>query len=194
MATYRSVMDVNFFGLVAVTKALLPAVRRRRGRVVNVASMFGRVGGPSVSAYCASKYAVEAFSDALRREMWPFGVHVAIVEPGFAKTPINHDNFAKIRAAFHAAPASVRDAYGDAFLATSGDAVADVMKNALEPDVIVDAMAHAVEALTPKTRYLVGTDAWVFTLVNMLPTFMGDWLLATTSPLWRLLPAQTIFR
>nr|XP_013795115.1 PREDICTED: 17-beta-hydroxysteroid dehydrogenase type 6-like [Apteryx mantelli mantelli] len=79
------VLNVNLVGLVEVTLSLLPLVRRARGRVVNVASILGRLafyGG----GYCPSKYGVEAFSDSLRREMRPFGVQVSVMEPGGFRT------------------------------------------------------------------------------------------------------------
>ncbi|NWW42156.1 RDH16 dehydrogenase, partial [Panurus biarmicus] len=82
---FVKVLDVNLVGLVEVTLSLLPLVRRAQGRVVNVASVMGRVsffGG----GYCISKYGVEAFSDSLRRELRPFGVQVSIIEPGGFQT------------------------------------------------------------------------------------------------------------
>ncbi|XP_035426148.1 retinol dehydrogenase 16-like isoform X2 [Cygnus atratus] len=84
---FVKVLDVNLVGLIEVTLSLLPLVRRARGRVVNVASMVGRialVGG----GYCVSKYGVEAFSDSLRRELRDFGVKVSIIEPGCFQTSI----------------------------------------------------------------------------------------------------------
>lgn len=82
MEIFRRDPEVNFFGMVATTKTFLPLVRRAKGRVVNVASAAGRISVPMMASYCASKYAVEAFSDSLRLEIKQHGVHVAIVEPG----------------------------------------------------------------------------------------------------------------
>uniref|UniRef100_A0A8C3P6P8 Uncharacterized protein n=1 Tax=Chrysemys picta bellii TaxID=8478 RepID=A0A8C3P6P8_CHRPI len=84
---FVKVLDVNLVGLIEVTLSFLPLVKRARGRVVNVASILGRLafyGG----GYCPSKYGVEAFSDSLRRELRPFGVKIAIVEPGYFRTPM----------------------------------------------------------------------------------------------------------
>ena len=84
--SFRRMYDVNVLGLVAVTKSVLPLIRKGRGRVVNVASIAGRMGLPNQPAYCATKFAVEGFSDVLRKEMLPWGVTVHIIEPGIFKT------------------------------------------------------------------------------------------------------------
>ncbi|XP_062336280.1 D-beta-hydroxybutyrate dehydrogenase, mitochondrial [Osmerus eperlanus] len=82
MDTYKQVSEVNLWGTIRVTKALLPLIRRAKGRVVNLASMYGRMGNALRSPYCVSKYGVEAFSDCLRYEMKSWGVKVSIIEPG----------------------------------------------------------------------------------------------------------------
>ena len=84
----RKVVDVNIWGVVAITKAFLPLLKRTKGRVVNIASCLGRVAVPGGAAYCISKFGVQAFSDALRLEMRHFGVTVHIIEPGLFKTNI----------------------------------------------------------------------------------------------------------
>jgi NAD(P)-dependent dehydrogenase (short-subunit alcohol dehydrogenase family) len=84
----RRQLEVNVIGQVAVTQAFLPAIRRARGRIVNVSSVGGRVALPLMSPYNASKFALEAVSDSLRREVRQFGVHVAVVEPGAIRTRI----------------------------------------------------------------------------------------------------------
>ena len=84
----KKIVDINLWGMVSVTKAFLPLLKRAKGRVVNVASASGRVSTPGAAAYCISKYGVEAFSDSLRNEMRHFGVTVHIIEPGMFKTNI----------------------------------------------------------------------------------------------------------
>ena len=79
---------LTFGGLISITKAFLPLLRRTKGRVVNIASCLGRVAVPGGAAYCISKFSVQAFSDTLRREVQPFGVTVHVIEPGFFKTNI----------------------------------------------------------------------------------------------------------
>lgn len=84
----RKVVDVNIWGMVSITKAFLPLLKRTKGRVVNIASCLGRVAFPGAAAYCISKFGVQAFLDALCHEMRYFGVTVHIIEPGFFKTNI----------------------------------------------------------------------------------------------------------
>eukprot|EP01061_Rhynchopus_euleeides_P002631 TRINITY_DN1202_c0_g1_i3.p2 TRINITY_DN1202_c0_g1~~TRINITY_DN1202_c0_g1_i3.p2 ORF type:complete len:230 (+),score=116.79 TRINITY_DN1202_c0_g1_i3:187-876(+) len=87
LENHRRMMEVNYFGLVRVTNSVLPLIRKCEGRIVNTASIAGCVGISCAAGYCASKYAVEGYSDALRREMQSFGVTVHLVEPGvFAGT------------------------------------------------------------------------------------------------------------
>ncbi|NWJ00053.1 H17B6 dehydrogenase, partial [Crypturellus undulatus] len=113
---FAQVLDVNLLGLVDVTLAMLPLVRRARGRIVNVASILGRIafyGG----GYCPSKYGVEAFSDSLRRELQPFGVHVAIVEPGYfhtGMTDISY-NLKELERLWEQARPDVRESYGQPY-------------------------------------------------------------------------------
>nr|XP_005989439.1 PREDICTED: D-beta-hydroxybutyrate dehydrogenase, mitochondrial-like isoform X2 [Latimeria chalumnae] len=80
--TFKKIADVNLWGTIRVTKAFLPLIRRAKGRVINMASVLGRMGNPSRSSYCISKYGIEAFSDCLRYEMHHWGVKVIIIEPG----------------------------------------------------------------------------------------------------------------
>lgn len=82
----RAQMEVNFFGPALLIRELLPALRRARGRVVNVSSLFGETGFPLTSAYCASKFALEGLSESLRQELAPHSVQVALVEPGRYRT------------------------------------------------------------------------------------------------------------
>ena len=84
----KKTVDVNLWGMVSVTKAFLPLLKRTKGRVVNVASSSGRLSNPGAAAYCISKFGVESFSDSLRNEMRHFGVTVHIIEPGMFKTNI----------------------------------------------------------------------------------------------------------
>jgi NAD(P)-dependent dehydrogenase (short-subunit alcohol dehydrogenase family) len=84
----RHVFEVNVVGLVAVTQAFLPRLRQSRGRIINISSVSGRLAVPFLGPYCGSKFAVEAISDCLRRELYPFGVEVVVIEPAIVRTPI----------------------------------------------------------------------------------------------------------
>ena len=84
----RRQLEVNLIGQVAVIQAFLPALRQSHGRIVNISSIGGRIALPLASPYAASKFALEAVSDSLRREVAQFGIEVSLVEPGGVKTPI----------------------------------------------------------------------------------------------------------
>lgn len=86
--SFKSIADVNLWGMILVTQTFLPLVKRARGRVINMGSILGRIVLPYLPAYAVSKYGVAAFSDGLRREMHPWGVRVSIIEPGAYKTKL----------------------------------------------------------------------------------------------------------
>ncbi|MBS8264248.1 short-chain dehydrogenase [Mesobacillus boroniphilus] len=86
---YRKQFETNFFGVIAVTQALLPSMRKQEsGKIINMSSISGRFGFPGLSAYVASKYALEGYSESLRLELKPFGIDVVLVEPGSYRTNI----------------------------------------------------------------------------------------------------------
>jgi NAD(P)-dependent dehydrogenase (short-subunit alcohol dehydrogenase family) len=86
---YRSQFETNFFGVIAVTQAVLPAMRKQgEGKIINMSSISGRFGFPGLSAYVASKHALEGYSESLRLELKPFGIDVILVEPGSYRTSI----------------------------------------------------------------------------------------------------------
>ncbi|XEC96970.1 SDR family oxidoreductase [Paenibacillus tarimensis] len=98
MDDWRLQMETNFFGLVALTKAVLPAMREQgSGLIVNIGSVSGRIGFPGYAPYAASKFAVAGFSESLRHEMSPYGVRVALIEPGAYRTPIWRKGLEHIR-------------------------------------------------------------------------------------------------
>ena len=155
---FRHQMEVNVVGPIALTQALLPALRAGRGRVVNVSSIGGKMAVPFLSPYSASKFALEAVSDSLRMELKPFGVHVAVIEPGSADTPIWRKGQDRTEETVEALGAEGRALYGkrvEAFAKFAGK-TAD---RAFPPSKVADAIAHALTAEKPRTRYLVGADA-----------------------------------
>ena len=81
-SSYEKMLAVNVVGMASVTRLFLPLLRKAKGRIVNVASIAGRVGLPTQAAYCASKFAVQGYSEVLRKEMLPWGVTVHVIEPG----------------------------------------------------------------------------------------------------------------
>ena len=155
---WRRQFEVNVIGQVAVTKALLPALRNAKGRVVFMSSVGGRNALGLLGPYGASKHAIEAIGDALRQEMQPFGVNVAIVEPGSVATPIWEKGIQGAGAMRAELGDEVNRLYGerlDAFerLAEKTGAAG------VPPEDVAKAVTHALTADRPKTRYVVGRDA-----------------------------------
>jgi NAD(P)-dependent dehydrogenase (short-subunit alcohol dehydrogenase family) len=180
MEGWRRQLEVNFFGQLAVTQALLPALLAARGRVVNVSSIGGRVAGPTYGAYSASKFALEAMSDALRREAGRFGLEVIVVEPGTVATPIWDKGRATAEQLVADMSEEQRARYADLLAAVFAQAE-DAEETGIHPSEVARVIADAVEARRPRTRYLVGRDAKVMVrLAGMLPDRVVDRLVART--------------
>ena len=166
----RRQFEVNVTGQVAVTQAFLPLVRRATGRIVNVGSIGGRSALPFAGAYCASKYALEGLTDALRMELKPDGIEVVLIEPGSVATPIWK------KAVETDLPDEVVERYGAAIekmKATLGETATE----GASPEAVARAIHHALIATPPKTRYLVGRMAYVRAALQWLPDRWRDALL-----------------
>ena len=153
-AELREQFDTNFFGSVAVTRALLPQMRRQAfGHVVMVSSISGRLGFPGVSSYAASKFALEGWTETLRYEMKPLGVQVVLVEPGSFATDIWTRN-AKLTAGLQD-PASANASRVPAWRSR----IEQGAKDRANPQLVADIIARVLENPHPKLRYVVGNDA-----------------------------------
>ncbi|XP_063281210.1 retinol dehydrogenase 7-like [Prinia subflava] len=182
---FVKVLDVNLVGLVEVTLSLLPLVRRARGRVVNVASVMGRVsffGG----GYCISKYGVEAFSDSLRLEMRRFGVKVCVIEPGYFKTMIT--NVESLEKNFYSCweklPEEIKTSYGESYL-KQFVVMLKLLQKTYNSDLslVTNCMEHALTSVHPRSRYSAGWDAKLLYLpVSYLPSALSDALFALFYP------------
>ena len=153
----------------AVTRAFVPGMRRRgRGRIVNVSSLMGRMALPLHGPYNASKYAVEALSDALRMELAPFGVHVTTVQPGTVRT----DFEARAAGAFsrHLGTGS---AY-EVVLRRAQVAYARAYRSAPGPERVAHAVEHALTAPRPPARIIEPADRARVALAQALPTVVTD--------------------
>uniref|UniRef100_A0A8C3GBB4 Retinol dehydrogenase 1 n=1 Tax=Cyclopterus lumpus TaxID=8103 RepID=A0A8C3GBB4_CYCLU len=163
---FTKVLDVNLIGVIEVTLQFLPLLKKAQGRVVNVASVLGRLsltGG----GYCLSKWGVEAFSDSLRRDMHPFGIKVSIIEPGFFKTAVTRLDLieADLRRLWTRLPQDVKDSYGETYF---DDCDPDISK-------VTRCMEHALTARFPRTRYSAGWDAKLFWIpLSYLPSCVSD--------------------
>jgi NAD(P)-dependent dehydrogenase (short-subunit alcohol dehydrogenase family) len=156
MEAWREQFETNIFGAVAVTQVVLPWIRKSRGRVINVSSISGRVAAPLLAPYAASKFALDAISDSLRRELYDLGVKVSSINPGFIRTPMLEKiiDKAELERQFFKKEGQ-REAYLP-LLQKMGDHVEDAKKKANSVDVVVKAIVHALESRSPKTRYYVG--------------------------------------
>ncbi len=170
----RHQFEVNVFGLLAVTQAFLPMLRRGPGRIVNVGSIAGRVTSPLVGPYCASKHAVEAITDALRLELHRWGIFTAVVEPGMVVTPIWDKASRSLDLAEGRLPQEALDRYGAGMLVMR-KVTNRAKRVGTSPERVADAILHALSARRPRPRYVVGTDARVRLLLKaMLPTRWMD--------------------
>jgi len=173
----RKQLEVNVIGQIAVTQAFLPLLRRGRGRIVNMGSIAGRGTIPLLGPYSASKYALEALTDALRMELQPWGIQVSIIEPGAVATPIWEKSAKEAEGLEASVSAEAKALYGEAVIRIR-EAIAQAAQRAIAPEAVVRAVHHALTAARPRTRYLVGTDAklraW---MVKWLPDRMQDRLL-----------------
>jgi NAD(P)-dependent dehydrogenase (short-subunit alcohol dehydrogenase family) len=176
----RHQLNVNVVGQVAVTQAFLPALRRARGRVVNMGSIGGRVAFPLLSPYASSKFALEAVTDSLRRELRPWGMHVSIIEPGAIATPIWEKSVAANEELAASMPSEVQELYGDLIDRIRAE-TATRKESGLPPIKVAEAVAHALTASRPKTRYLVGSEAKARArAAAILPDRVFDALVART--------------
>ncbi len=154
----RRQLEINVVGQIAVTQAMLPLLRAARGRIVNMGSIGGRMATPFVGAYAASKFALEALTDALRVEVRPWGIHVSIIEPGAIATPIWQKSALEGERLQQALPPEATQLYGKALEALRKGA-ARAERDAIAPDAVVAAVVHALTAPRPRTRYIVGRRA-----------------------------------
>jgi len=158
MDEFRAQVDVNLTGQVAVTQAMLPLLRRSPGRIVFITSVGGRVAFPYMGPYHASKFGLEAVGDCLRQELRPWGLQVAIVEPGSVATDIWARGDAKGNEILDGLSASGRELY-ESRLRKMQETMADLGAKGIEPQEVADVVEHALTAGKPKTRYLVGREA-----------------------------------
>ena len=158
----REIFETNLFGVMRVTRAVLPGMRERRaGRIINISSVIGFLPGPFSSLYCATKHALEGYSESLDHEVRTLGVRSILIEPGFVSTRIADNMPVPDRPLADYAPGreAVRMSFEKAF------------ETASAPEAVGDVVLKAVTALRPKVRYTAGRDAAVLSkLRRLLPT------------------------
>lgn len=173
----RRQLEVNVIGQIAVTQAFLPLLRLGRGRIVNMGSIAGRGTIPMMGPYSASKFALEALTDALRLELQPWGIEVSIIEPGAIATPIWEKSLKTAGDVEAGISGEGKRLYEEAARRVK-ETVDQAAQRAIPVDAVVEAVLHALTASRPKTRYLVGTDAKIRAImIKWLPDRAQDWLL-----------------
>ncbi len=173
----RHQLEVNLVAYVAVTQAMLPLVRGAEGRIVFLASIGGRIAFPFGGPYHASKFATEAIGDVFRQELRPWGIEVAIIEPGSIDTPIWGRGQEKAEEIEAKSP-QTNLLYGAA-LEKFRKVIEDTAERGIPPEKVAKAIAHALESSRPKTRYLVGLDAKVQARIqSLIPTRLFDRIVA----------------
>ncbi len=172
----RRQLEVNVVGQVAVAQALLPALRRARGRIVLMGSIGGRSALPFLGPYAASKHALEAIADVLRVELGPWGMHVSIVEPASIATAIWRKGAERADELSRGVPPEARALYADRVSAFRSVALA--RGPGADPDAVAKAVEHALTSSRPRARYLVGRAAHRRSGVERLPTSLRDRVLA----------------
>ena len=168
----RRQFQVNLFGPIQLAREVLPAMRARgHGRIVNVSSLAGLTSVPLMGAYCASKSALEAFSDAMRVEAKPFGVRVIVVEPGPVRTEFQRAALANGRRVLESPSpyAAVYRSYVDGGFETDGGAT---------PEQVARTILRAVRARRPRARYRPRlVDGLMALFASITPRIAIDWVL-----------------
>jgi NAD(P)-dependent dehydrogenase (short-subunit alcohol dehydrogenase family) len=175
---FRQQLEVNLIGQVAVTQVFLPALRRAGGRIVNVSSIGGLVALPLLSPYNASKFALEAVSDSLRRELRPQGIDVIVIEPGGIKTPIWTKGNKLADEMISEMPPEAERLYGRLVAGVRRETVKIERERGLSPRAVAEVIGTALTVERPRTRYVVGREAKVrANLARLLPDRAMDRLI-----------------
>lgn len=175
---FKRQIDVNLSAQVAVTQAMLPAIRTARGRIVFITSIGGLMAFPMFGAYHAAKFGLEAVGDVFRQELRPWGISVSVVEPGSIATPIWERGDAEVDAIAARAGDGHTDLYGEAIDTYRGVA-RKTGERGIPPEKVAARIEHALSASRPRVRYLVGADARGQAFASrVLPDRLVDWVVA----------------
>lgn len=175
---FKRQIDVNLNAQVAVTQAMLPAIRTARGRIVFITSIGGLMAFPMFGAYHAAKFGLEAVGDVFRQELRPWGISVSVVEPGSIATPIWERGQEEVDAIAARAGDGHTDLYGDAIEAYR-EMARKTAARGIPPERVAAKIEHALSARRPRVRYLVGADARGQALATKLfPDRLVDWIVA----------------
>lgn len=170
---WRHQFEVNLFGQLGLTQALLPSLIAAQGRLVTVGSIGGRMSAPFLSPYSSSKFAVRGWMDAMRIELRPQGVHAVLIEPGAIDTPLWEKGTTAAWARIDDMPSDIRSRY-ERWINGAFRVAKMSEKSAIPPKRVAKVIEHALTARRPKGRYLVGPDAHLQAFVAAMPTRVLD--------------------
>ncbi|MGA7132345.1 MAG: SDR family oxidoreductase [Mycobacterium sp.] len=165
MDEWRRQFEVNLFGHIAMTQALLPALLNNSGTVVNISSVGGKFALPTYGAYAGSKFALEAVSDALRREVSDAGIKVVVIEPGAVKTEMAERGIATAQGLEANMTSAQRERYADITAAVAGQA-RSFNVTGVSAEHAATVIARAASASHPRTRYTIGRDAAILVRIT----------------------------
>ena len=186
----RRQLEVNVIGQVAVMQAMMPMLRKARGRIVNVGSVNGRITPPYMAAYAASKHALEAITSALRSELRAWGIAVSIIEAGATATPIWDKSLAAANGLAKQIPDADMQLYRDDLDAMTR-AAQELARGALPVEIVVRCIVHALTARRPRTRYPVGVKVNLLLRAHKwIPDRLWDRIVQRSLGLPRLAPQE----
>ena len=149
----RSQFETNFFGVLTVTKKVIPLMREQKsGTIINISSGAGQVGFPGISAYVSTKFAIEGFSESLMYELFPFGIRVIIIEPGVIKTNFFHNCIVSEKSS------KKSSSYSNSLKKIQKN-IELMQEHATSPVEVAKVILHALKTDEPKQRYVIGNDA-----------------------------------
>lgn len=172
LAEARAHLETNFFGAVRVCRAVLPAMRAQgSGKIINISSIAGAIGIPFQAFYSASKFALEGFSEALRLEVRPFGIHVVLIEPGDARTGFTAH---RRRTAASLENPAYKGPCERALAVMEADE-----RNGFPPERLAQVVERIIVARRPRARYVVApaAQAAALALKKVLPEPLFEWAL-----------------
>jgi NAD(P)-dependent dehydrogenase (short-subunit alcohol dehydrogenase family) len=178
----RNQFEVNVFGALALTQAMLPMLRTTRGRVIMIGSIAGRLAAPFLGPYSASKAALASLTDALRMELAPSGIRVSLFEFAAVKTPIWSKGQALKDELVQRLPREALDRYAPVIDAI-GRQLAHEERVGIKPAIVADAIAGALASSSPRERYLVGSQARMQAVIALLPSSTKDRLIRSAMKL-----------
>lgn len=158
LATVRQTLEVNTLSVLATYQAAMPALRKSRGALVMIGSITGKYAMPFVGTYVVSKFALEGLADIIRREAYPWGVRVVLIQPGGINTPMSRAHVPQVEAKIAALSPEERELYG-ALYQGFVDRLRVTVPNGAHPSVVAEAIAEVLDLDEPAARYPVGEDA-----------------------------------